>query len=246
MGYDYKSGKNRIVEILDNRLEVIENIKLPNEGSFTFTNAYYSWVTGIFVDIRNSSELFKIENKELVAKVIKSFTSEVIEILRNYDLIREIGIRGDCVYAIYTTPGSKNILEIAYMSFYVNSLMKMLNRLFNERSIDSIKVGIGISTAEELVVKAGRKDTGINNKVWIGKAVTRASNLSSFGSKKGMSPIIFSNCTYINIIEDFVNLNKEAESWFTKRQDVLNGIFYDTNLIIPEFDEWIKDGMRDY
>ena len=55
-------------------------------------------VTAIFVDIRNSSALFGDEDKEKVANVIKSFTSETIEILRNNDNLKEIGIRGDCVY----------------------------------------------------------------------------------------------------------------------------------------------------
>lgn len=34
----------------------------------------------------------------------KKFYLEVIEILRVDENLREIGIRGDCVYAIYTTP----------------------------------------------------------------------------------------------------------------------------------------------
>ena len=41
-----------------------------------------------------------------------------------------------------------------------------------------------MSTAQELVIKAGRKDVGINSKVGLGKAVTRASNFSSLGNKK--------------------------------------------------------------
>lgn len=102
--YDYKAGKKRIKEILNNKLQVIENNKIPNNDNFTFSNAYYGWVTAIFVDIRKSTDLFSKDDKEIVSKMIRSFTSEVIEILRKDDLLREIGIRGDCVYAIYTTP----------------------------------------------------------------------------------------------------------------------------------------------
>lgn len=104
MIYDYETGKKRIEDILDNDLEVIEQEKLPKDENFTFDNAYYSWVSAIFVDIRNSTDLFNNEDKEDVSKIIRAFTSEVIEILRNDDYIREIGIRGDCVYAIYTSP----------------------------------------------------------------------------------------------------------------------------------------------
>ena len=80
--YDYRKGKERIEAILDNELTVLEQNELPTDDAFTFSNGYYSWVTGVFVDIRDSSELFADEDKEKVAKVIRSFTSEVIEILR--------------------------------------------------------------------------------------------------------------------------------------------------------------------
>lgn len=94
--------------------------RFPNDDSFTFSNGYYCWATAIFVDIRNSSALFGDEDKEKVAKVIKSFTSETIEILRNNDNLREIGIRGDCVYAIYTSPMKRDEYELAEKTFSRN------------------------------------------------------------------------------------------------------------------------------
>lgn len=43
--YEYKKGKDRIVAILDNKLEVVEKDELPSDDSFTFNNGYYSWVS---------------------------------------------------------------------------------------------------------------------------------------------------------------------------------------------------------
>ena len=80
--YDYKAGKQRLEEILDNDMEVVEQDKLPNDDDFTFTNGYYSWVSAIFVDMRDSTELCADEDKEKLAKVFRSFSSEIIEILR--------------------------------------------------------------------------------------------------------------------------------------------------------------------
>lgn len=243
--YDYKAGKQRIEDILKNKLTVIEVDELPNDESFTFRNSYKSWVTGIFVDIRKSSELFSKEDSELVSKVIRTFTSETIEILRNNDKLREIGIRGDCVYSIFTTPQKNDISEVADMAYYINTFMKMLNILLTNYKLPTITVGIGLSTAKELVIKAGRKDTGINNKVWIGDAVTKASNLSSLGNKYDYKPIVLSNCTYENIIEKLVNDSGEvAKTWFTRRYDQKYGTFYDANIIKSEFDKWINEGMK--
>ena len=84
-------------------MTVVDQNMLPKDESFTFCNGYYSWVTGIFVDIRDSST-FADSNMEKVSKVIRSFTSGNRNFKKYDDNLREIGIRGDCVYAIYTTP----------------------------------------------------------------------------------------------------------------------------------------------
>ncbi len=196
--YDYKAGKQRLEEILDNDMEVVEQDKLPNDDDFTFTNGYYSWVSAIFVDMRDSTELCTDEDKEKLAKVFRSFSSEIIEILRDDDNLREIGIRGDCVYAVYTNPKQADVFETANKCFYVNTFMKMLNQLFREHELPEIKVGIGMSTAQELVVKAGRKGVGINSKIWIGKAVSRACHYADYGSKDG-NPAIVMGWSYVKI-----------------------------------------------
>ena len=138
--YDYKKGKERIEDILDNELKVIEQNGIPTDSAFTFTNGYYSLISAIFVDVRDSSTLFADEDREKVSKIIRSFTSEIIEILRNDDNVREIGIRGDCVYGIYTTPEKSDIWELADKTFYINTYMKMLNKLLSERALPKIKV----------------------------------------------------------------------------------------------------------
>lgn len=84
--YDYKDGKKRIQEILNNKLD-IEKGYIPKEEAFTYENAYFGWVTALFVDIRDSSKLFSNEDKVQMSKIIRSFTSEVIEILRDAFLL---------------------------------------------------------------------------------------------------------------------------------------------------------------
>lgn len=241
--YDYKKGKNRVEEILDNNLSVLEEDRLPTDDSFTFTNGYYSWVTGVFIDIRDSSKLFANKDKEKISKVIRSFTSEIIEILRNDENLREIGIRGDCVYAIYTTPFKHDIFEVAMKTFYVNTYMRMLNKLLSMRCLPEIKVGIGMSSSKELVIKAGRKDVGINSKVWIGTAVTRASNFSSLGNKNFHQTLIYSANSYNNFIDEIKQINTENTT-FTRHFSQENGEYYSADIVISDFDKWISDGMN--
>lgn len=248
--YNYVNGKKRIKAILDDNVDVIKQNKLPKESEFTFDNAYESWVTGIFVDIRESTKLFSQEDKNQVSRLIRAFTSEIIEMLRLDDQgklddnIREIGIRGDCVYAVYTTPQKDDIYEIAEKSFYVNTYMNMLNKLLEEAKYPTIKVGIGVSTGKDLVVKAGRANVGINNLVWIGSAVTKASKFSGLGNKNGEKSLVFSSSSYSNFIDKLKSKCPRAEKWFSPHNDSELGKYYTAGVIIKEFNDWINTGMK--
>ena len=191
--YKYMEGKNRVESILDNYMEIEEKEKLPSDDNFTFENGYRTWLTSIFIDIRDSSKLFTSKNQEETAKIIRAFISELIEILRDDDkFMLEIGIRGDCVYAVYNTPKKSNVLECANKTFYANTFINMFNKMLEKKGINPIRAGIGMSTGHDLVIKTGRKGVGINEKVWIGKAVTEASNLSSLGDKDGYLRLMYS------------------------------------------------------
>lgn len=250
MSYDDKAkwieGKKRILEILNCTNEIKETDKVPTENEFNFNNGYYSWVTAIFVDIRNSTNLFSNNKKTTTAKIIRSFMSEIVEILRDDPNRREIGIRGDCVYAIYTTSTKNEDYIIALKAFKINTFMQMFNRLLEEKRIDPIIIGIGVSTNKELVVKTGRKGSGINNLVWIGKAVSYASKFSNIENKINKKPIIFSNSFYTNIIDQLKqnNPNKKVSSWFIEKNNQTIGKYYECNIIDEEFDNWIKKGMK--
>lgn len=250
MSYDndkaWIEGKKRIQDILMSSNEVEKTEKVPIEDKFSFDNGYYAWVTAVFVDIRNSTELFTNEDKTMVAKMVRSFMSEVVEILRDNPNRREIGIRGDCVYAIYTTSTQKEDTILAKKTFTVNTFLLMFNELLRKEKMPEIKIGIGVSTAKELVVKTGRKGSGINNLVWIGKAVTYASKFSNMANKINGFPIIFSESFYENMLPGFKkdNPNKNVESLFHKQSSEDMGNYYYCNVHDMNFKKWIKEGMK--
>jgi len=237
--YDYKQGKNRVESILDNYMEIEEKDKLPSDDNFTFENGYLSWVTAIFVDIRDSTSLFS-NNDEPTAKLIRAFTSEIIEILRVDGNLREIGIRGDCVYAIYTTPSEAEIYECAQNAVYVNTFINMFNKLLEDRGKDKIRVGIGMATDKELVIKAGRKGVSINSKVWIGKAVTIASKLSSYGERNFHSRLMYSPSSYEKFIKELEKKqpNDNVRNWFSYESGL---DAYKSGVIMSEFQDWIEN-----
>lgn len=243
--YDYKEGKLRILSILEDNLTVNENVRIPSDRLFTYENSYYGWVTAVFVDIRDSTSIFSSNNKVNVSKIIRSFTSEVIEILREDDNLREIGIRGDCVYSVYATQNKEDINEIMNKVYYINTFMKMLNSLLKSKGFKELKVGIGASSSQELVIKAGRKGTGINNLVWIGEGVSRASNLSSLGNRNFSESIVISSATYSNYIDTLSNQDKDRyRSYFKYKSSSDYGEYYYCDIIKSAFNDWIDGGMN--
>ena len=242
--YDYKEAKKRVNAILNDENDIEEKDKVPTEKNFTYHNGYYAWVTALFVDINDSTKLFNENKKKSTSKIIRSFTSEIIEILRGDDNLREIGIRGDCVYAIYTCSTKNENYEVADKAFYINTYLNMLNKLLSNKKMPNIKAGIGVSTAKELVVKAGKEGSGINNLVWIGKAVTYSSKFSSKANRDGYGSIIFSDNFYNNIIGKLEKHNPDCQGWFKKYNDKDLGVFYSADIVDTNFDEWIDGGMK--
>lgn len=250
--YDYKNRKAEIEKVIDDMDKINKVERIPkSEDKFTYTNGYKAWTTAIFVDIRNSTQMFATDSDEEelnVARTIRGFTSEIIEILRKdtgTELL-EIGIRGDCVYAIYSTKTTSEITDIYTRACYVNTYIKMLNKILAERNLDEIKAGIGIGASESVAVKAGRKYSGVNSLVWIGKAVSEASKLSNMSSKDGIGPIAISGVVYTNILKyynSFQDKNKSTsfKSFFTKI-DSKNS--YHGNVIIKGFNAWVENGMK--
>lgn len=246
--YDYQQGKNRVESILNNYMIIEEKNTLPSEKQFTFENGYRTWITSIFVDIRDSSSIFTSPKQEQTAKIIRTFTSEIIEILRDDEgFMLEIGIRGDCVYAIYNTPTTYDEFKCANKTFYVNTFIKMFNKMLSARSISGIRAGIGMSTGHDLVIKTGRKGVGINDKIWIGTAVTKASNLSSLGDKDGNPRLVYSDLSYNYFIDHLKDIqsNENVESWFNKLNKPISNIdlAYSADIIKVAFYDWIKENL---
>lgn len=247
MEYDYRAGKKRVEEILGGSMEVIDSPKLPCGDNFTFDNAYRSWVMAIFVDIRDSTSLMAKDDQEYVAKVVRSFTSEIIEILRGDDRKRELGVRGDCVYAIYTTPFQSDIYEVFNKTVWINTYLNMLNALLQKHGYERIKAGIGVALGNDNVIKAGRKGVGINSTVWMGEAVSKAAKLSSCGDRFYVNRIVLSSLVYGNIIEQYKedHPGKNVEDWFHSSESLPYFGTKHCGIIMTDMSNWIDEGMPD-
>lgn len=243
--YDYLKSLEAINRILESNTKIVEKETIPkSDDSFTYENGIKSWIGALFIDIVNSSSLFQSDNED-VARIMRGFCSELISILKDDNNYREIGIRGDCVYCIYSAPYVSNLVDIFRHAYRINSFMKMFNKLLVKKSYNPIKVGIGLGCDEGLIIKAGQYGTGINDKIWLGKAVVDAAHLSDIANRNDILPIAISDMYYQNIISTLVAENKNYKTWIKpfRPQNCWNISYYHCDIIETNFDEWIDKNV---
>lgn len=241
--FDYEESRKRIEDILNSKTDIKEVDSISNdEDGFTYENGVRTWVGAMFIDIRNSTDYFKENDAEKVARIMRAFTSELIGILKQNEKYVQIGIRGDCVYAIYSTPKQNDLNDILSDACFINTFQEMFQKILEKKGWPTFEIGIGLGASKDLVIKAGRKGTGINDNIWIGDAVIDASKLSNEGNTRGINPIVMDSCFYENIKD--LNANKSykysdcaKKVWSSK----LNEYVYCCNMITIDFDNWVKD-----
>ena len=222
MDFNYNESKKRIIDILSSKTEIEDVNSIPkNENEFTYDNGIKAWVGAMFIDIRNSTDFFKKNKEEKVARVMRAFCSELIAILKQNDNYRQIGIRGDCIYAIYSTPKQENLKEILRDSIFINTFQKMFQSILEQNNFPGFKIGIGLGTSKDLVIKAGKNNTGINDYIWIGNAVIDASKLSGQGNKNGFAPIVMDSCFYSNIKDRKANDSYTYDHYISQKYSSL-------------------------
>jgi len=244
--YDYRQAKKDILSILNSKTEIMKCAAIPKaDSTLTYENGIKAWTAAIFVDIIKSTEIFKNEKEERVARVMRAFTSEIISILSSDDKYRQIGIRGDCVFGIYSAENKEDLVELFRHAYLINTFLLMLNKTLEENGFFSLSAGIGLGCSEELIVKAGKKGSGINDVIWIGDAVVDASNLSGMANRGGIEAIAMTRLFYTNIIDILKDENKNYSIWIKEKTGFYgNEGYYHCNIVQTDFDKWIDEGMK--
>ena len=206
--YDHLDSFGRIDTILDESDASYSEVnEIPSIDRLTFKNGFYVNCTALFVDIRGSSGLTNKHKRPTLAKIYRSYISEVVAILNGNSDSKEIRIDGDCVSAIYNTPKKYQIDRVFSDAAMINSLINILNYKFQKRKITDIKIGIGLDYGRALMIKSGFSGSGLNEVVWMGDVVNRASNLCSNANKSWEDePLFVSDVIYNNLSDHNKNL----------------------------------------
>lgn len=241
MSYDFDEGRKRVNKILNSPLDVERKGYIPsNESNFTFNNGIKTNVGAIFIDIRNSTEYFKENPSKQVSKVIRAFCSEIITILKENSNIRQIGIRGDCVFGIYTIPTKEDLINVLNDAVTINTFQEKFQEILKNRNMQGFDIGIGVGYGEnDLVIKAGKEYSGINDYIWVGDAVIDACNLSSLGnSSKKFSTIVITEIIYEKI------KNSDYGDYFENIEQINDDTIIRSDNLVWDFKDKFKGEKR--
>src|SRR4051812_34718864 len=94
---------------------------LPGREKLTYENGYYAYCSAMFVDLRDSSSLPDSYTRPVLAKIYRSFISEVVAIMNGNLDAAEINIVGDCVWGVFDTSLKTEINTLFAEAARVNS-----------------------------------------------------------------------------------------------------------------------------
>lgn len=150
---EFRNCKKRVIDILTSKTSIKEMDSIPSsEDEFTYENGIKTWVGALFVDIRNSTDYFKENKPETIARVMRAFCSEIISILQKDANFRQIGIRGDCVYGIFSAPLIRDLEQILSNAILINTFQKMFQKILLKNSMPTFEIGIGLGCSNDLVI----------------------------------------------------------------------------------------------
>jgi len=235
INYDIEKSVQRIDDILNaSNAEFEELNEIPSRDKLTFNNGFYIKVGALFVDIRDSSDLTDEHKRPTLAKLYRSYISEVVAVINSFEDCNEINIVGDCVSAIFNARYKSQLQAMFSCSAKINSLIKILNYKLKKKNIQTISIGIGLAYGRALMVKAGYSGSTINDVVWMGDVVNEASNLCNKANKEYNQCILIDGDVQCNLTEH----QKSLLSYNYTEQ------CYEGNIIDCAMEEWYKQNCK--
>jgi class 3 adenylate cyclase len=233
--YDHLDSFRRIDAILNAPAGAYEETdSLPDRDRLTFTNGFYSYSAALFVDIRDSSKLPDAYTRPVLAKIYRSFISEMVAILNSDPYVREVNIVGDCVWAVYKVLTTTHIDDVFSLAAKANSLTMVLNYKMKKKDWTTpLRFGIGISYGRALMIKAGFNGSGINDVVYMGDVVNKASKLAGLGSSNWQTEaIVVDQVFYQNLNEKNRGLLRSAYGF--------DGLYYHGDVVNAVMNDWYE------
>lgn len=233
--YNLRNSLLRIDEILNASNSDFEDKNCIPTSGLTYKNGYYVYCTAVFVDICGSSDMTDKHRRPVLAKIYRSFISEMVAMFNGFDKCREISINGDCVWAVFDTTNNTDVNQAFAAACKANSLIDILNYKLAKKGYTTFDANIGMDYGRALMVQAGFKGSGINDIVWMGDVVNIACHLCNEDRDSLGKRIFLGNEVYKRLsakYQSFCDLYDKSE------------FIYMTNACNTELNNWLKGENR--
>lgn len=235
--YNFDKSIERIDDILNESENVYEELnEIPSRDKLTFTNGFYVNCSALYVDIRDSSSLPDKHTRPKLAKLYRSYISEVVAIMNGNENCKEIVIEGDCVFGIFNTPYKSNINGVFSTAAQISSITDILNCKFKKKKIEEITIGIGMAYGRALMIKAGYSGSGINDVVWMGNVLNEAAKLCGYGNKEYYDKEMMVSKVFYNNLND----NNKSLLDYNNSRDCYHG-----NIVNTSMNDWYKENCSE-
>lgn len=236
--YSLEDSFKRIDDMLATTGDFEETDDIKKRANLTYDNGYYVDCYALFVDIRESSSLPKIHQKRVLAKLYRSYISEVTAIMQSKTNCKEVNIIGDCVSGIFACSSKDDVMDPFSAAFTINGIVQVLNLKASKKGYHPIKIGVGIAKGTALMVQAGYKGSGLNDVIWMGDVVNYACHLCSSANKGTNSVINVSSSVYDDLDGQLGYQGVPYQSMLSKPQ---GKDYYTGDIILHSIDEWLDE-----
>lgn len=201
MGY-IKELEDKIKDYTTGDYEIIETKTIPSPDNVAFgKKAYKIKLTAFCIDLRKSTDLLRIHDKETCGKIHKSFLTIATKIItENGGQLRSFN--GDSVLAFFPAQLKIDIDNAVKTAFQLKwALDVKFTKYFEQFS--KLDFCIGIDWGDVLIVRAGLpKNDNNNDLVFLGWCVNYANAIANQGH--GPNHIEISTSTYENLTDNWL------------------------------------------
>jgi class 3 adenylate cyclase len=156
----------------------------------------------LYFDLKKTANLFSNHSIATVAKIIRTYISEITAVLKSLPKCKGVVLDGDNIYGVFDaslTSGLDNIFALAVIG---KSILEIMNYKLSNQQMPLIGAGIGIDFGKVLMVKTEFKT--VQEPVWLGDVIYFAARFSHLANQaEGGSHIFLSRLVYHHLSREY-------------------------------------------
>jgi adenylate cyclase len=201
MGY-IKDLENKIKDYMDGDYEVTETENIPAPENVPFgKKAFKIRLTSLCIDLRKSTDLLKVHDKETCGKIHKSYIAIASKIIsENGGQLRSFN--GDSVLAFWKAKYKSDIEDAVRTAMQLKWALDIkFSKYFEEYS--KLDFGIGVDYGDVYIIRAGLpKNDNNNDLVFLGMCVNYSCMIAN--QAYGPNHVEISTDVYSNLTENLL------------------------------------------